>query len=160
MLGAVDPDVSLGAGAPFCSSIVPVSASLLPTCGVSAAGFATRRYVDDEAFAFGAADVLGAAVGGGAVVVGVLVVGSGVASAGDTTASVSTYFVSPAGAALGAVCPAVPAVPAVAVAPAVPVVAAVAAPLVAAAVVSAALPGAGFKHPVTVTRPAFDGLLG
>jgi len=131
--------VSLDAGL---GSIVPTSSTFFPTCGVSADAFAMRRYV------WGALDADGAAAS--AVVV------APVASADDFTASTSTYFGASVvvGTGAGVVVPAVPAVPAV---PGVPAVAAV--PVVPTAVLAAELPGASFRHPVTVIFSVLGALL-
>jgi hypothetical protein len=111
------------------ASIVPVSSSFFPMCGLSDAAFAIRRYV----CAALAAPVSGA----------LAVLGEPEGSAGAGAASVSRNFC------VAEASPAVPAVPAVAVVPVVPVVpvVVVAAPLV---VVLAELAGASFRHPVTV----------
>lgn len=113
---------------PFFSS-VPVSSSFLPTCGVSADGFAISRKVCPPA---SGVEPLGAAPA-----VGVSGVEPG-AAAGFIVASASTYFASLGSAALAA--PAVPAVPVVPVVPAVPAPPAV-----------ASEPGAARRHPTIVT---------
>ncbi len=127
-----DDAVSLDAGF---GSIVPTSSNFFPTCGVSADAFAMRRYV------WGALEADGAAAP--AVVV------APAASADDFTASASTYFgASVAAGTGGGVAPAVPAVPVVEAVPVVPT-----------AVLAAELPGASFRHPVTVIFSVLAALL-
>ncbi len=112
--------------------MVPVISSFLPTCGLSAVGFAMSRYV---LFPDAVASL---------VVVAPVVLGAPLVSAGADTAFVRMN-VGASAVVVAAVVPGAPGAPVVPAVPAVPV-----APGIPVAVVAADVAGASFRHPVTV----------